>query len=110
MTAVLLAAALVATSLPSLATPVLFTSGAVSGPDVDAATFSPDGATVFFDQLTAAGSTIVSARRTARGWSTPAPAAFSGRWSDRDPSMAPDGRFIIFVSNRPVTQAVFRHV
>lgn len=103
MTAILLAAALVvATSLPSLAAPVLFAPGAVSGPDVDAATFSPDGATVFFDQLAAAGSTIVSARRTAQGWSMPAPATFSGRWSDRDPSMAPDGKFIIFVSNRPV--------
>jgi Tol biopolymer transport system component len=32
----------------------------------------------------------------------PMTASFSGRWSDMEPAMSPDGRFLIFVSNRPV--------
>jgi Tol biopolymer transport system component len=101
MIVLILAAALAGADLPSLAIPEPFAPTAASGLDVDAATFSPDGGTVFFDQLDGPNSTIVFARRTARGWSTPAKVTFSGVWSDRDPAMAPDGSFLIFVSNRP---------
>jgi Tol biopolymer transport system component len=34
-------------------------------------------------------------------WSEPRVAAFSGRWSDADPHLSPDGRRLFFISNRP---------
>ena len=40
--------------------------------------------------------------RRGRGWSTPAPIAFSdARYSDSDPWLTPDGRTLYFVSDRP---------
>lgn len=34
-------------------------------------------------------------------WSKPKVAPFSGRWRDIEPAMAPDGSYLVFVSNRP---------
>lgn len=86
----------------SLGKPEVFAPGEISGPlNVDAATFAPDGDTVFFDQSIGGASTIMVSRRRHGAWSTPQIAAFSGVWSDKDPSMAPDGSFIVFDSNRP---------
>jgi Tol biopolymer transport system component len=34
-------------------------------------------------------------------WTEPRVAAFSGRWSDADPHLSPDGRQLFFISNRP---------
>jgi hypothetical protein len=34
-------------------------------------------------------------------WSTPTMAPFSGRWSDADPHLSPDGSKLFFISNRP---------
>lgn len=85
------------------AVPSLFAPGTVSGPgDEGAAAFTPDGTTVLFMRGAGEGWTILQSRRTPSGWSTPRPAAFSGRWNDLDPAMAPDGSFLLFVSNRPV--------
>jgi hypothetical protein len=36
-------------------------------------------------------------------WSEPRAAAFSGRWSDADPHLSPDGSKLFFISNRPLT-------
>jgi hypothetical protein len=83
-------------------TPQIFAPGVISTPvGEDSATFTPDGRTVFFDRGVGRDSMILVSHRTARGWSKPAIAPFSGRWSDRDPAMAPDGSFLIFCSNRP---------
>jgi len=38
-------------------------------------------------------------------WSTPQTASFSGQFKDWDPFLSPDGKRIIFVSNRPVPGA-----
>ena len=35
-------------------------------------------------------------------WSTPEVAPFSGRWSDADPHLSPDGTRMYFISNRPI--------
>jgi outer membrane protein assembly factor BamB len=67
----------------------------------DAATFSPDGATLFFDEQMGSRSTIMISHRYRSGWSPPRPASFSGAWRDLDSAMAPDGSFLIFGSNRP---------
>jgi hypothetical protein len=37
-------------------------------------------------------------------WSTPKIASFSGEWMDIEPSMAPDGSFLVFASNRPANR------
>jgi Tol biopolymer transport system component len=68
---------------------------------VDCLTFSPDGATVFFDQQAGWNGFIMEAHLTGGGWSTPRIAPFSGQWLDHDPAMAPDGSFLVFTSNRP---------
>lgn len=86
-----------------VAAPSVFAPGVISGPgDEGAAAFTPDGATVLFMRGAGEGWTILQSRRTPKGWSSPRAAAFSGRWSDLDPAMAPDGTFLLFVSNRPV--------
>ncbi|MES2148344.1 MAG: hypothetical protein V4508_00990 [Pseudomonadota bacterium] len=79
--------------------PQVFAPGVISGPANDAdPTFSSDGNTVYFSR----NSTILSAQHTGNGWSAPRIASFSGQWADQQPSMAPDGSFLVFVSNRPV--------
>jgi hypothetical protein len=49
--------------------------------------------------------TIVESRRLGKGWSKPVPVSFSnkpGVWKDIDPVISPDGKWLIFNSNRPV--------
>jgi len=45
--------------------------------------------------------TILETRRRAGKWTTPVMAPFSGRWSDADPHLSPDGSKLFFISNRP---------
>lgn len=63
--------------------------------------FTPDGKTVVF----ARGKGVlrrlyVSHRRDGR-WSRPERAPFSIQWMDVEPAMAPDGTYLVFISNRP---------
>ena len=89
-----------ADSVPSA--PTVFAPGVISGPDDDASTaFTPDGNTVYFMRGTGNGSTLMESHRINGQWSTPRAAPFSGHWRDLDPAMAPDGSFLLFVSNRP---------
>ncbi len=80
----------------------VFAPGVVSTPYAEWATsFTPDGKTVYFSQ----GSvywTVVSSTQTNGKWSKPAVADFSGRWSDTDPFVSPDGKRLFFISNRPL--------
>jgi Tol biopolymer transport system component len=110
-TSALLAGALAALGLPGAhastssaasSQPEIFAPGAISGPaGVDCLTFSPDGATVFFDQQAGWNGFIMESHRVGGGWSAPRIAPFSGQWLDHDPAMAPDGSFLVFTSNRP---------
>ena len=43
------------------------------------------------------------AQQHGSAWSKPAPAAFSGTYSDDDPFVSPDGRWLYFVSERPAS-------
>ncbi|WP_161596202.1 PD40 domain-containing protein [Rhodanobacter glycinis] len=84
------------------ATATIFAPGEIAGTTDDgAAAFTPDGATVYFMRGTDSF-TLMESHRDRGHWSTPKAAPFSGHWRDLDPAMAPDGSFLLFVSNRPV--------
>lgn len=64
--------------------------------------FTPDGNAVVFARGHGITRRVLIASREGSGWSAPRPAPFSGGdWMDLEPAMAPDGSFLIFVSNRP---------
>lgn len=70
----------------------------------DTPAFTPDGNTVFFDRSPASDKKMVMiAHKVAGVWGTPEVAPFSGRWFDQDPVLAPDGSYLLFDSDRPVT-------
>lgn len=71
-------------------------------------TFTPDGSTAFWVAWngnwgsSAASQRVIYTSRQRHGvWSSPAPAGFSGNYSDSDPFVSPDGRWLYFVSERP---------
>lgn len=103
MLALLLAASSGAAAV-NVASPTVFAPGVVSGPDDEgAAAFTPDGSAVYFMRSVGDDWTIFESRRTGARWSTPRTALFSGHWRDLDPAMAPDGSYLVFVSNRPAS-------
>lgn len=64
--------------------------------------FTPDGNRVVFARGHGITRRLFTAAREGSGWSAPQPAPFSGgAWMDLEPAMAPDGSFLLFVSNRP---------
>ncbi len=87
-------------------TPQIFAPGVVSGPSNDAdAAFTPDGRSVVFSRDGA----LMTSQKTGNTWSRPRIAPFSGEWMDLQPTMSPDGRFLIFVSNRPLNSSDTSH-
>ena len=90
-------------------TPALFAEGVVSTGDNEFSTaLTPDGRTVYWTvsapNVVVFPFVILSATRTARGWSGPRVAPFSGTgFSDADPAVSPDGRRVFFMSRRPVS-------
>lgn len=82
--------------------PDVFAPGVISGPANDMSpAFTPDGRTVFFTRANGMQSTILVSRRSGARWSKPVIAPFSGEWRDLEATMAPDGSYLIFASNRP---------
>jgi Tol biopolymer transport system component len=68
--------------------------------------FTPSGTTVYFGRSNAEQSVILVSQRKADGqWGIPQIAPFSGEWNDMEPAMAPDGSFLVFVSDRPDGEA-----
>ena len=67
------------------------------------AALSPDGDTLYFmrSDFAERDDTIMVSRRAGSRWAAPQVAPFSGEWHDSEPAMAPDGRRLYFVSNRP---------
>ena len=98
-------AATAALSAADLPAPKVWEPGVISTSLHDGApTFSPDGQTVYFSRSVGDGKPAaavhVSHRKGGR-WTAPEVAPFSGRFSDMEPAMAPDGSHLVFISNRP---------
>ncbi|HEV2419599.1 MAG TPA: hypothetical protein VGX94_17525 [Terriglobia bacterium] len=75
-----------------------------SAPSSAAPAFTPDGNTVYFGQSSGGSSnSIVFSQRSGDQWSVPKTASFSGQYRDLEPAFAPDGKYLIFASNRPTT-------
>lgn len=89
--------------LPQTPEPHVFAPGVISGPASDLSpAFTPDGKTVFFTRGNASQSVILESHLVRGHWSRPVIASFSGVWRDLEATMAPDGSYLIFASNRPV--------
>jgi Tol biopolymer transport system component len=79
----------------------VFADGVVSTPYTEWATsFTPDGNTVYFSQG-AIYWTMCYSKNVAGKWTRPKVVNISGRWSDTDPFVTPDGKKLFFISNRP---------
>jgi DNA-binding beta-propeller fold protein YncE len=74
-------------------------------------TFTPDGKRAFWTEWDGAWGSkrtqrvIYTAELRNETWTKPAPAPFSQQYSDDDPYVSPDGRWLYFVSERPVNDA-----
>jgi hypothetical protein len=55
-----------------------------------------------FGRSTGTHSTILESHKVGDTWTEPVAAPFSGKWSDMEPALSPDGKYLIFISNRPV--------
>ena len=92
-----------AQNTPATAQAAILAPGIISGPVDDAApAFTPDGKTVYFHRRSSSLGPVIMVSHWRQGkWSEPVVAPFSGQWSDIEPTMAPDGSYLIFASNRP---------
>ena len=90
-------------------TPRLLGPGIISTGDNEfGPAFTPDGDTLFFCRTAPARTNfqaILVSRRVNGAWRAPDVAPFSGQWKDLDPSISPDGKLLVFASNRPVAGA-----
>ena len=77
--------------------------GVIHADSDDTPAFTPTEDTVFFDRSEGTHKTIMMSRLGDGKWATPQVASFSGRWFDQDPVIAPDGSYLLFNSDRPVT-------
>jgi Tol biopolymer transport system component len=90
----------------SLEKAVVFAPGEISTGEYEShPCFSADGKTLYYLKSTPQFDhwTIVVSRLEGGHWSRPEVAPFSGRWSDADPWLSPDGRRLYFISDRPVS-------
>ncbi|HTU82457.1 MAG TPA: hypothetical protein VMF61_10030 [Candidatus Acidoferrales bacterium] len=63
--------------------------------------FDRSGETLYLTRIDGAIHTIVVSRIHAGAWPVPVVVPFSGRWRDLEQVLSPDGRTMIFASNRP---------
>ncbi|MEL6537406.1 MAG: hypothetical protein AAFQ98_18440, partial [Bacteroidota bacterium] len=66
---------------------------------------SPDSSLVLYTLATPDRSftVIMEVRRTQEGWTSPQIASFSGKYTDLEPAFSPNGKWLYFSSNRPIT-------
>src|SRR5262249_44323711 len=87
----------------SVSKPAGVAPGGLSGPANEASpTFTPDGKTVVFTRHNSDDYTLLTSHQRNGAWSTPEALPFSGRWRDLEPTMSPDGSYLIFASSRPL--------
>ncbi len=102
------AGSVTSTGLAQLDTPQLFAPGVISDANRQwRITFTPDGRTAYFAEsegfFPATRQAAIHVTRLVTGaWTEPEVAPFSGRYSDIDPFITPDGRRLYFSSIRPV--------
>ena len=92
-------------------TPELIGEGVISTPDDElGGSISPDGQTLYFERSVPPHYLYVlyESRRVGGGWGPPRVLPFSGLYRDTDPVLSPDGKTMLFASDRPV-QGVDRH-
>lgn len=83
---------------PTIPAPTVFSPEQLSAAgDILKPVFAPDGRTAYFCK----GSSLASSELHEGRWSEPRPLPFSGRHSDIEPTIAPDGSALVFSSNRP---------
>ncbi len=91
---------------PSPASPRLLAPGVLStGDDEWGFTMTPAGDAVYFNKADRGYryQVIMESAKGADGqWHAPRVAVFSGQYRDIDPAISPDGRYLVFASNRPV--------
>jgi hypothetical protein len=84
--------------------PAVFAPGIISGPSNELSpAFAPDCKSVWYTVGNSAESAIVMSHMEHGHWTSPKLAEFSGYWRDLEATMAPDGSYLIFASNRPAT-------
>lgn len=67
-------------------------------------TFTPDGKTVYYTIEAGSGEyVILQSERRGKRWTQPRIASFSGRHSDAEAFLSPDGAKMVFASKRPLT-------
>ena len=81
------------------AKPTVFLQEGVTVPnDESAPSFTPDGNGVYMSDH----NTICFSKKLNGKWTKPVTIAISGKWKDWDATLSPDGKRMIFVSNRPL--------
>lgn len=91
-----------------IAEPKVFAEGVLCTGDFEShPAFTPDGRTVYFlkDAPDFSFWTIVVSHFDKGRWGEPEVAPFSGRYSDADPFITPDGSKLYFISTRPADAA-----
>ena len=94
---------------PDPAIPRLFGEGVISTSDDEfGGSFTPNGDTVYFTKSVPHSYryTMLASHRVNGRWTTPTVLPFSGRYSDSDPTLSPDGKKMFWTSDRPVNGKV----
>jgi len=99
----LLGVALACASVVQAADVRIFSPGVASGVagGLDP-TFEPDCSGFYFVRGNGSDAVILYSRRAAHAWRSPELVSFSGVWRDIEPALSPDGKTLIFSSNRPL--------
>lgn len=88
---------------PAPAKPEILAPGVISTANGERdAAFLPDYSAFYYTLWTGRFGVILEMKRSDAGWSSPEVASFSGRYSDIEPFVSPDGRRLYFSSNRPL--------
>ncbi|HEX4533315.1 MAG TPA: hypothetical protein VH000_03710 [Rhizomicrobium sp.] len=82
----------------------VFAPGVISSNYSDfAPAFSQDMSWLMFTRGDDGASALYISRRDGASWSVPVLAPFSGHWIDLESALAPDGSYVVFASDRPLT-------
>jgi WD40 repeat protein len=110
--AVMLSAGVTSSTAPGSNEPRIFAEGVISTSDDEfGGSFTPTGDTVYFSKSAPHSYryTMLESHRTHGTWSTPSVLPFSGRYSDSDPTLSPDGRKMFWTSDRPHPDGTVPH-